>query len=206
LSKLENDGYDLTIEDKGNNLFGFLGIEINRKGKQIEVTQTGLIDKVIKYCNMDNTSSKTTPAATTPLGTDKFGEPFNEEWSYPAAVGMLLYLSFHTRPDIQFAVHQGACISHCPRKSHAQAVKPIVRYLIGARKRGTMFQPDLSKGLDCYVDACQAMRMSKTLSRSSCALGLLSRCLDAPSFGKASCKLRLLSAALPPSMLHSAWP
>ena len=151
--KLQHDGYDLTIEDKRNNIFGFLGIEINKKGKQIELTQKGLIDKVIKYCNMENASSKTTPAATTPLGTDKFGEPFNEEWSYPAAVGMLLYLSSHTRPDIQFAVHQVACFSHCPRKSHAQAVKRIVRYLIGTRERGTMFQPDLSKGLDCYVDA-----------------------------------------------------
>jgi hypothetical protein len=100
---------------------------------------------------MENTSSKTTPAATTPLGTDKFGGPFNEEWSYPAAVRILLYLSSHTRPDIQFAVHQVARFSYCPRKSHAQAV--ILQYLIGTRKHGTMFQPDLSKGLDCYVDA-----------------------------------------------------
>ena len=95
---------------------------------------------------------ETHPAAD-PLGTDKFGAPFNEEWSYPAVVGMLLYLSSHTRPDIQFAVHQVARFSHCPRKSHAQAVKRIVRYLIHTRERGTSITPDLKQGLDCYVDA-----------------------------------------------------
>ena len=153
VKKLQDLSYDLSIEDKGDNIFGFLGIEIQRRGKDFELTQKGLIDKVIKYCNMENASPKPTPAATTPLGTDKFGEPFNEEWSYPAAVGMLLYLSSNTRPDIQFAVHQVARFSHCPRKSHAQAIKRIVRYLLKTRDRGTIFKPDLSKGLDCYVDA-----------------------------------------------------
>ena len=102
---------------------------------------------------MSNASKKTTPAASEPLGTDKFGAPFKEDWSYPAVVGMLLYLSSNTRPDIQFAVHQVARFSHCPRHSHAQAVKRIVRYLIGTRERGTFFVPDLEQGLDCYVDA-----------------------------------------------------
>ena len=76
-----------------------------------------------------------------------------EEWSYPAAVGMLLYLSSNTRPDIQFAVHQVARFSHCPRQSHAQAVKRILRYLASTADKGTIFTPDLNKGLDCYVDA-----------------------------------------------------
>ena len=153
VKKLQAIGYDLSLEDKGDNIFGFLGIEINRTGTDIEFTQKGLIDKVIRYCGMENASDKPTPATTTPLGTDKNGDPFNEEWSYPAAVGMLLYLSSNTRPDIQFAVHQVARFSHCPRKSHAQAIKRILRYLLGTKTRGTLFTPDLTKGLDCYVDA-----------------------------------------------------
>ena len=102
---------------------------------------------------MQNATSRDTPAAQEPLGSDKGGEPFNEEWSYPAAIGMLLYLSSNTRPDIQFAVHQAARHSHSPKKSHAQAVKRIIRYLIATSERGIEFVPDLSSGLDCYVDA-----------------------------------------------------
>ena len=88
-----------------------------------------------------------------PIGADKDGEPFDEEWSYPAAVGMLLHLSSNTRPDIQYAVHSAARHSHSPKKSHGQAVKRIVRYLIDTADRGIEFSPDLSKGLDCFVDA-----------------------------------------------------
>ena len=138
------------------------------------MTQTGLIEKVIKYCGMSNASKKTTPAACEPLGTDKFGAPFKEDWSYPAVVGMLLYLSSNTRPDIQFAVHQVARFSHCPRHSHAQAVKRIVRYLIGTRERGTFFVPDLEQGLDCCVEVdfagCGAMKMNKIRCLSSLVL------------------------------------
>ena len=66
---------------------------------------------------------------------------------------MLLYISSNTRPDIQFAVHQVARFTHAPKKSHGQAVKRIVRYLLATKDKGIKFEPDLSAGLDCYVDA-----------------------------------------------------
>ena len=153
VKQLQSIGYDLTLEDKGDNMFGFLGIEINRVGSTIELTQKGLIKKVIAYLGMEKASGKTTPAASEPLGTDKHGAPFKEDWSYPAAVGMLLYLSSNTRPDIQFAVHQVARFSHSPKHSHAQAVKRIVRYLVETREHGILFTPNLDEGLNCYVDA-----------------------------------------------------
>jgi len=154
VGKLKALGYDLTLEDEGD-VFGFLGIDFKRVGQNIELTQRGLIEKVIKYLGMSPSSinPKSTPAATSPLGSDKHGAPFNESWSYPAAVGMLLYLSSNTRPDIQFAVHQVARFSHSPKQSHAQAVKRIVHYLAGTPDKGIQFQPDLKAGLDCYVDA-----------------------------------------------------
>ena len=128
VGKLKDLGYDLTLEDKGDNMFGFLGIEIQHHDGMIEMTQKGLIDKVIQYLDMTNASGKDSPAASEPLGTDANGAPFKETWSYPAAIGMLLYLSSNTRPDLQFAVHQAARFTHNPKHSHAQAVKRIVRY------------------------------------------------------------------------------
>jgi len=152
VGKLKDLGYDLTLEPEGD-IFAFLGISFSRLGKEVLLTQTGLINKVINYTGMDQASPKSTPAACEPLGTDRSGEPFDEEWSYPAAIGMLLYISSNTRADIQFAVHQAARFSHCPKKSHAQAVKRIIRYLIDTRDQGIRFEPDLNQGLDCWVDA-----------------------------------------------------
>jgi hypothetical protein len=46
-----------------------------------------------------------------------------------------------------------ARFSHSPRKSHGQAIKRIVQYLIETRTQGLVFTPDLTTGLDCFVDA-----------------------------------------------------
>jgi hypothetical protein len=152
VGKLKALGYDLTLEKEGD-MFSFLGIDFKRDGQHIELTQKGLIEKVIKYVGLPDAKPKSTPAAAAPLGSDKQGVPFHETWSYPAAVGMLLYLSSNTRPDIQFAVHQVARFSHAPKQSHAQALKQIIRYLQGTKTRGIRFEPNLKSGLDCYVDA-----------------------------------------------------
>ena len=152
VKKLQALGYELTLEKEGD-MFAFLGIDFKRNGGTIELSQKGLIEKVINYVGLNDSNPKPTPAATAPLGSDKQGLPFAESWGYAAAVGMLLYLSSNTRPDIQFAVHQVARFSHCPKQSHGQAIKRIVRYLAGTKDRGIQFQPDLKAGLDCYVDA-----------------------------------------------------
>ena len=154
VGQLQGNGYDLTLEPEGN-IFGFLGIEFeqSKSGPTMKLSQKGLIQKVINYTAMNKATPRETPAAQEPLGSDKDGEPFNEEWSYPAAVGMLLYLSSNTRPDIQFAVHQVARFTHNPKRSHGQALKRIIRYLIHSPDEGIRFTPNLSEGLNCYVDA-----------------------------------------------------
>ena len=104
VAKLQGLGYDLTLEDDGD-IFGFLGISINRPdgGSKISLSQPGLTKKIINYTGMQEATPKETPAVQEPIGADKDGEPFDEEWSYSAAVGMLLYLSSNTRPEIQFS-------------------------------------------------------------------------------------------------------
>ena len=52
---------------------------------------------------------------------------------------MLLYLSGNTRPDIAFAVHQAARFSHRSMQCREDAVKRIVRYLVGAKDEGFYF-------------------------------------------------------------------
>jgi hypothetical protein len=142
---------DLTVESK--DVSNFLGIKFTRNGDTIELKQTGLIDKIIEATGMQDCNPKPTPADPKTLGKDPNGQPFNESWSYASVVGMLLYLSGNSRPDIAFAVNQAARFTHDPKESHAKGIKRIVRYLIGTKDRGLIFRPTNDWKVDCYTDA-----------------------------------------------------
>ena len=88
-------------------------------------------------------------------------------------MGMLLYLTGSTRPDIAYAVHQCARFCHDPKRSHEQAVKHIVRYLLSTQAEykgkqkappGILFRPDKAKSIDTYVDASFAGEWNTTWS------------------------------------------
>ncbi len=142
---------DLTVES--TDVSAFLGIQFTWKGDTIELKQTGLIDKVLDATGMRDCNPAKVPAEAKPLGKDKDGTPFSEDWSYPSVIGMLLYLAGNSRPDIAFAVNQAARFTHDPKQSHAVAVKRIVRYLKGTRDKGLIFKPTLDWKVDCWVDS-----------------------------------------------------
>jgi hypothetical protein len=73
--------------------------------------------------NMVDASGKATPAACGALGKDEKGNPRQEPWNYRAVVGMLIYLSSDSRPDISFAVNQCARYSINPTLKHEIAIK-----------------------------------------------------------------------------------
>jgi hypothetical protein len=151
IKELQDDGMSLTKEDDA---FHFLGVEVlTHDDGRVELLQKGLIQKILKLLGMENTNPKKTPASSIPLGTDADGDPFDEDWNYASAIGMMLYLTSNSRPEIQFSVHQCARFTHSPRKSHAEAVKRIARYLAGTSDKGLTFSPGEDLKLDCYVDA-----------------------------------------------------
>ena len=147
-----NKGLDLeregTFED-------YLGIRFSSlPNGSIHMTQSCLIQKIIAATGMKNCNANKVPALKSNLGKDPNGEPMTDDFNYRSVVGMLLYLSGNTRPDITFAVSQVARFTHDPKKSHATAVKMIVRYLSGTSDKGIIvpsFNSDLI--LKCYVDA-----------------------------------------------------
>ena len=51
------------------------------------------------------------------------------------------------------AVHQTARFCNNPMLSHKKAIKRLGRYLSHTRKEGIVYNPDTSKGLECYIDA-----------------------------------------------------
>ena len=150
IAQLRKLGFELKKEGNFNE---FLGINFDkRKDGSIELTQTGLIDKILEAAGMTDCNPNRVPA-TGPLGSDPEGEPMDETWNYRSIVGMLLYLSTNTRPDITFAVSQVARFSSNPKKSHATAVKTILRYLKRTRTKGMIIKPTGKLNLDLFVDA-----------------------------------------------------
>jgi hypothetical protein len=121
--------------------------------KMLKLTQKGLIKKVLQTTGMSDCNTRGSPALTSPLGTDADGTHRKDPWNYASAVGMLMYLSSNAHPEIQFAVHQCARFTHCPRASHEEGVKHICRYLQGVKENGLTFKPSNDLQLNCYVDA-----------------------------------------------------
>ena len=72
-------------------------------------------------------SPNKTPNSQTALGSDPEGTLIKENWQYSSVVGMLIYFSINTRPDIAFAVSQVAQFTCNPKQSQASAVKMVIR-------------------------------------------------------------------------------
>eukprot|EP00956_Cyclotella_meneghiniana_P010998 scaffold15408_cov41-Cyclotella_meneghiniana.AAC.16 len=117
--------------------------------------QTGLTKRVITALGLDSSESTAldTPVEASPLPKDLGGLEPHGNINYAATVGMLLYLSGHSRPDIAFAVHQCARYTFKPTRRHELALIRIGRYLKGTQGKGLIMYPDASRGIDCYPDA-----------------------------------------------------
>jgi hypothetical protein len=133
---------------------GYLGVDIQLTDGKFNLTQSGLCERVIHALglNKHSTSCKT-PAECSPLPKDTNGEPPSGLINYSSVVGMLLYLSGHTRPDISFAVHQCARYTFAPTRRHELALVRIGRYLLGTADKGLLLDPSGALSLDCYPDA-----------------------------------------------------
>lgn len=147
---LQNKGFTLTKE---GSFAEFLGIKFHQNGNEFRLTQRGLIDKIVTTTGLEDCKPNHMPSSQVALGSDPDGAPMSEKWAYSSVVGMLLYLSTNSRPDIAFAVSQVCRFSARPKQSHATAVKTIVRYLYKTRDEGMTFRPTGSLDLDLYVDA-----------------------------------------------------
>ena len=151
VSDLRKEGLVLTQEESFSE---FLGIKFEtRADGSKEMTQKGLIKKILATAGMQECNPNALPHGSQPLVKDQNGPPMKEPWNIRAIVGMLLYLSTNTRPDIAFAVSQVCRFTSNAKQSHATGVKTILRYLKGTQEMGTIVKPSTNIKLDLYVDA-----------------------------------------------------
>ncbi|KAI2494579.1 hypothetical protein MHU86_19949 [Fragilaria crotonensis] len=144
--------FDITDEGQFSD---YLGVKVDHlEGGQIRLSQPHLIQQIINDLDFkENTKPKNIPAIPNRiLNRDHHGKDFDEPWAYRSVVGKLNFLEKSTRADISYAVHQCARFATFPKQSHADAVRCIVRYLIGTKEEGLILDPT-NASFDCFVDA-----------------------------------------------------
>ena len=105
---------------------------------------------------MDQPSLKTkdTPAASSCiLHRHKDSQDFDGSFHYRSVDGMLNYLDKGSHSDIAYATHRYAHFVDKPKKEHADALHWLACYLKGTRDKGMIYDPDLSTGLEVFMDA-----------------------------------------------------
>ena len=66
---------------------------------------------------------------------------------------MLTYLQANSRPEMSMAVDQTARFCNKPILTHEKAIKQLSRYMYRTKREGIVYNLDLPKGIECYVDA-----------------------------------------------------
>ena len=87
--------------------------------------QTGHIQRIIEAVALDDCmpKGKFTPSDDKPLVKDENSEPASRMFSYGSVVGMLLYISGHTRPDVSLAINSFSQYIFIPKRSNELSVK-----------------------------------------------------------------------------------
>ena len=159
VKSMKNGPEKFILTDEGD-IDKFLGIEITHlDDKRFKIAQPFLIDRIVSLLNLNQndfgfeTNTKATPVGKPLLNKDLAGKPRKESWNYRTTVGMLTYLQGNSRPEISMSVHQTARFCNNPKLSHEKAIKRLGRYLMHTRDEGIIYNPDISKGLECFVDA-----------------------------------------------------
>ena len=151
IERLKQSGIAIRREGSAE---GFLGVDIERSStdlgqQQLIFRQTGLTKRIVSALGLDGSTTKcNTPAETSPLPKDSDGDPASGSFNYAAVVGMLLYLSGHSRPDIAFAVSQVARYTFKPTRRHELALYRPYRE-ISQRHSESRHEYDDHSGASC---------------------------------------------------------
>ena len=113
---------------------------------------TKRIIEELGLCSKNSTPTQV-PAEQSPLARKRSVPAYEGPIAYGTIIGMLLYLTGHSHPDIAFAVHQCAQYTFEPKDTHVTALKCIGQYLKGTHDKGLTLNPTEDLTIDCYPDA-----------------------------------------------------
>ena len=153
--RMTKEGMLFNVE---SDVAGYLGVLIDRNTDgTIIMRQSGLAKRIVEALHLDDSSiAPTETPCTAFLPIDADGIPALGTYNYASVVGMLTYLTGHSRMDASLATSQVARFVHHPKRSHEEALERIGRYLKGTLEEGLILRPDKLENqfnLDVYVDA-----------------------------------------------------
>ena len=165
--------FEIKITENANY---FVGIEIKRDYEQgkMYLKQSSYIKNVIRRFEMENANMITTPEDQhTNLALTKDSNEVGEQVPYRQAVGSLMFLATVTRPDISHAVGVASRYLNNPKTVHWNAVKRIIKYLIGTQDYGIEFDKNKDRNLCGFTDSDYA---SDTETRWSTSVYVFKLC------------------------------
>lgn len=112
-------------------------MEVHRSSEGIFLSQHKYVIDLLLKTHTDGNE----PCAT-PLGTQKLdlsGTLFSNPYEYRSIVRALQYLTW-TKLDLSFVVNQLCQFLHCPRDTHFQSIKIVLRFLKGTVDEGLWFK------------------------------------------------------------------
>ncbi|GKA21673.1 hypothetical protein Tco_0701662 [Tanacetum coccineum] len=138
-----------------------LRLQIEHLKNGILVYQNAYIEKLLKRLYMDKSHPLSTPMVVRTLDVEK--DPFwppngdekilGPEVPYLSAIGALLFLASHTRPDISFSLNLLVRYSSCPTRRHWNGVKQIFRYLQSTKDMGLYYTNPSKRNIVGFADA-----------------------------------------------------
>lgn len=140
-----NFKFKITCKPVSNDPINYLGMQIKSTMKEIFISQSEYVQKMLKRFRCDNMNPVFTPIEHGMM-TDEENfvndEPFSKSAPYGEAVGSLLCLDTMSRPSISFCVNYLSRFNDKPMKSHWKMVKRVFQYLKGTVIVGITFNED----------------------------------------------------------------
>ena len=151
-----------------------LGMKIsrNRDKRQLFLSQTDYIERVLEHFNMQSAKfASTLLPINLRLSQQDFPTSASEgedmkSVQYAPAISSLMYAMVATRPNIAHAVGVINRFMHNPGRSYWNAVNHVFRYLAGTKDHGILFCPNSTSHIVGYTNSdfvgCVDSRKSTT--------------------------------------------
>ena len=152
IKTMKNVGKEFELKDLGN-IKHYLGIDVDQDSKgNYSISQGRYIDKIMEAANLEDSKTSVYPMDT---GYYKLeGELLDTNEFFRNLIGMLLFLSTHSRPDVAACVGILSKKVLNPRDVDLMEAKRIIKYLKGSRNlKLKMSDPDALQELHAYSDA-----------------------------------------------------